>query len=151
MPHLSVNELWDQYRLKEAKAPSEPPHVEHFCDNEKDADACVDLILKGLKRATTSALASYRETDEPLPEPGKVLVVTNWAGEAKAIICTHTVTVCRMGDVPAAFAALEGEGDGTLIWWRTAHRAFWERTVAGHVIDDNFPVVCEEFDLITTV
>ena len=150
MLHPSISRLWDRYRATKVGAPSEPPLAEHFCDNEVDANTCVDLVLAGVKRATASALASYHEDREPLPEPGKLLIVTNWAGEAKAIIRTHTVTVRRFGDVPATFAILEGEGDGTLAWWRDAHRAFWERTLPGHTLDDDLLVICEEFELIVT-
>ncbi|MGN7159040.1 ASCH domain-containing protein [Sphingomonas sp. SAFR-052] len=150
MAHPSIKRLWDRYRAAIVGASSGPPIAEYFCDNEADANRCADLILAGIKRATASALASYQETGEPLPEPGKLLIVTNWSGEAQGIIRTHTVTVRRFGDVPPAFAMLEGEGDGTLTCWREAHRAFWERTLPGHVIDDDLLVVCEEFELIAT-
>lgn len=148
MRHPSISRLWEQYRIVEPCAPNEPPVAEYFCDNEADANACFDLICSGLKRATTSALASYQEAGDPLPRPGKLLIVTNWIGEAKALIRTRCVTVYRFGDVPATFAKLEGEGDGTFAWWRNAHRAFWERTLTSHVVDDDLRVICEEFELL---
>ncbi len=150
MRHPSIDRLWGQYQIMEACAPSEPPVAEYFCDNEADANACADLICSGLKRATASALASYQEAGEPLPEPGKLLIVTNWMGEAKALVRTHTVTVHRFSDVPATFATLEGEGDGTLAWWRDAHCAFWKRTLPDYIVDDDLLVVCEEFEVIAT-
>ncbi|WP_409929068.1 ASCH domain-containing protein [Sphingomonas sp. BAUL-RG-20F-R05-02] len=149
MRHPSIHRLWDQYRIQEGCAPSEPPVAEHFCDNEIDANTCADLICSELKRATASALVSYQDAGEPLPKPGKLLIVTNWIGEARALIRTHRVMVYRFADVPATFAELEGEGDGTLAWWRATHRAFWERTLIDHVVDDDLRVVCEEFALLT--
>jgi uncharacterized protein YhfF len=148
MRHPSIHRLWDQYRIQEGCTPSEPPVAEHFCDNEIDANTCADLICSELKRATASALVSYQDAGEPLPKPGKLLIVTNWIGEARALIRTHRVMVYRFADVPATFAELEGEGDGTLAWWRATHRAFWERTLIDHVVDD-LRVVCEEFALLT--
>ena len=148
VPRPSAVALWDRYRSVDPHAPGEPPPAEHFCDNEHDADLCVELILTGRKRATASALAAYRHAGEALPQPGKLLIVTNWAGEAKALIRTVRVTTCRFGDVPASFARLEGEGDGTLAWWRDAHRAFWQRTLPDRVVDDDLSVVCEEFEVV---
>lgn len=145
-----VARFWDRYRATNACAPSDQPVAEHFCDNETDADVCVNLVLAGIKRATASALASYQEDCEPVPASGKLTIITNWAGEAKALIRTHTVTICRFGDVSPDFAALEGEGDGTLAWWRETHRVFWERSLPMHIIDDDLLVVCEEFELIAT-
>ena len=150
MHHHSVTKFWDRYRSTDACAPSEPPVAEHFCDNETDADACADLVLAGIKRATASALAAYQEDCEPLPSAGKLTIVTNWAGEAKALVRTCAVTIRRFDDVPAEFAILEGEGDGTLTWWRNTHRAFWARTLPGHIIGNDLLVVCEEFELVAT-
>jgi uncharacterized protein YhfF len=39
-------------------------------------------VLSGRKRATSSALVEYQRAGEPLPRPGKLLIVTDWAGEA---------------------------------------------------------------------
>lgn len=150
MHRHSVARFWDRYRTTNACASSEWPVAEHFCDNETDADACVDLVLAGIKRATASALVSYQEDCDPIPASGKLTIITNWAGEAKALIRIHTVTICRFGDVSPRFAALEGEGDGTLDWWRETHRVFWERSLPMHVIDDDLLVVCEEFELVAT-
>ena len=150
MSHPSIITLWDRYRLTEPRGSSEAPLAEHFCDNEEDANICVGLILKGLKKASSSALVAYQEAGEALPQPGKLLIVTDWAEKAKALIQTHTVTVRRFSDVPVSFAKLEGEGDGTLAWWRNARRTFWERTLSGHVVDDNMYVVCEEFEVVLT-
>lgn len=150
MHHHSVAEFWDRYRATDVCAPSEPPVSEHFCDNETDADTCADLVQEGRKRATASALVAYQENGEALPSSVKLTIVTNWAGEAKALIRTRSVTVRWFGDVPAEFAALEGEGDGTLAWWRNTHRAFWARDLSEHIIDDDLLVVCEEFELVAT-
>lgn len=150
MHQHSVARFWDRYRATNTSAPSERPVAEHFCDNETDADACADLVLAGIKRATASAFASYQADGEPVPASGKLTIITNWAGEAKALICTRTVTICRFGDVSPEFAALEGEGDGTLAWWRESHRDFWERSLPIHTIDDDLLVVCEEFELVAT-
>lgn len=146
MPHPSVTALWERYRALNPDVAMALPSVEHFCDNRDDADLCVALVLEGRKRATSSAFIDYQREGEPLPEPGKRIILTDWSGEARALIETRTVTVCRFGDVPAGFAALEGEGDGSLAGWRAIHRAFWNRR--GETVDDDFMVVCEVFEVL---
>jgi uncharacterized protein YhfF len=146
MPHSSVIALWARYRALNPDAAVALPNVECFCDNREDADLCAALVLQGRKRATSSALIDYQREGEPLPEPGKLVILTDWSGEAKALIETKAVAVRRFGDVSAGFAALEGEGDGSLAGWRAAHRAFWMRR--GETVDDDFMVVCEAFEVL---
>lgn len=148
-PQASVLALWARYRAMVPAAPALPPPAEYFCDNRAEADACLALVLSGRKRATSSALVEYQRAGEPLPRPGKLLIVTDWAGEAGALIRTHSVTIRRFGDVPASFARMEGEGDLSLAGWRAMHHAFWTRnSSADEIVDDDFQIVCEEFDLV---
>jgi uncharacterized protein YhfF len=79
-------------------------------------------------------------------------VVTNWLGEAKAIIRTTRVEIRRFVDVDEAFAAAEGEGDGTLAWWRSVHQAYYERVLAGSscIVDDDLEIACEHFEVLLT-
>ena len=54
--------------------------------------------------------------------------------------------------VDATFAADEGEGDGTLEWWRAAHRGYFGRVSAklGAKFDEMTPVICQRFRLLWT-
>ena len=148
--HPSMTELWARYRYVNADAPTEAPAAFHFCDNRQDADTCLALVLEGRKRATASSLAELQLAGVPVPQPGEFSIVTNWAGEARAIIRTTSVEIRRFAEVDEAFARTEGEGDGTLAWWRTAHRAYFERVLAGsgHVVDDDLEIACERFELV---
>jgi uncharacterized protein YhfF len=103
---------------------------------------------RAARAQASDILGPYRLSagGEPLPEPGKLVILTDWSGEAKALIETKAVAVRRFGDVSAGFAALEGEGDGSLAGWRAAHRAFWMRR--GETVDDDFMVVCEAFEVL---
>lgn len=124
----------------------------HFCDNEADADLCAELVLAGRKRATAPCLAELELAGEAIPRPGDLAVVTNWAGEAQAIIRTSAVEIKRFADVDEDFARAEGEGDGTLAWWREAHRAYYQRVLAGsgHAAGDDLEIVCEHFEPLFT-
>ena len=52
--------------------------------------------------------------------------------------------------VTAAFAAIEGEGDGSLEYWRRAHWAYFGRECArvGREPSLAMPVACERFQVI---
>lgn len=44
----------------------------------------------------------------------------------------------------------EGEGDGSLEYWRNVHDEFFSKEMAeiGKLFDEDMPVVCEEFELV---
>lgn len=150
--HASVILLWTRYRASHPAAPSDVPASYHYCDNQQDADLCGELVVAGRKRATAASVAELRLAGEPIPRPGDYAIVTNWAGEALAVIRTTAVDIRRFGDVDETFAEHEGEGDLTLKWWRTAHRAYYRRVLAGsdYVIDDDLEIVCERFEAVFT-
>jgi uncharacterized protein YhfF len=56
----------------------------------------------------------------------------------------------RFSDVDAEFARADGEGDGSLSWWRTAHRDYYTRVLSGsgQTVDDDLAIVCERFEVL---
>jgi len=124
----------------------------HFCDNQVDADELAELVLAGRKQATAGALWSYEAEDEPLPRPGDFSVVTTWSGTPRCVIRTTGVEVVPFGSVTAEFAAAEGEGDGSLEYWRQAHRTAFEReaVLTGRPPSEEMPVVRERFEVVYT-
>lgn len=150
--HPSVGHFWARYRAANPGAPAEVPAIVHFCDNQEDADMCAELVVAGRQSATAPSLAELRRAGDPLPSVGDLAIVTNWAGEAKALIRTCSAEVRSFSEVDEEFAQAEGEGDGSLGWWRTAHRAYYTRTLAGsgQILDDDLAIVCERFELLLT-
>ena len=148
--HPSVEALWTRYRALDPAAPAQTPIAYHFCDNEADARTCLALVLAGTKRATACSLAELEAAGAPIPAAGDFAIVTDWAGVAKAVLRTTAVEVRRFGDVDAAFAAAEGEGDGSLAWWREAHHGYFSRVLAGsgHAVDDDLLIACEHFEVV---
>ncbi|TCK23818.1 uncharacterized protein YhfF [Ancylobacter aquaticus] len=146
----SLGQLWARYRAVNADAPMEAPAAFHFCDNAEDANLCLALVLAGVKRATATSLAEVRLARAALPQPGEFFLVTDWAGEARAVIRTISVEIRRFSEVDEEFARLEGEGDGTLAWWREAHLAYYRRVLAGsgHVVDGDLEIACERFERV---
>ena len=115
-----------------------------FGDSPAMADELLALVLAGTKTATCGALTSFGPS-EPMPEAGRRDLVLDGSGNPAAIIETQTVKICRFDEVDADFARDEGEGDGTLEFWRDAHRAYFERNGGWSA---SMMVVCERFRLI---
>lgn len=121
-----------------------------FGDSPAMADELAALVLQGIKRATAGALRAYEGQAKPLPRPGELSIVTSGAGVPLCVIETLAVEVRPFDQVDADFAATEGEGDGTLAFWRAAHAAFFSRECAqaGRVFSPDMPVVCERFRVV---
>ena len=123
---------------------------DYFCADEHNANLCAELVVAGRKRATCSLAYWYLEKGERMPAQGDLLVVTDWSGHPKALVEMVFVTLCPFDEIDAAFAAEEGEGDGSLAWWREAHKAFFEREMKaeGREFDEHATLVLERFRVV---
>jgi len=81
-----------------------------------------------------------------MPEAGDLSVVLDGAGAPLCVIRTTSVEVRPFGDVDAAYAWTEGEGDRSLEHWRRAHLEFFAEE--GTQADDDTEVVLETFELL---
>lgn len=146
----SIVRLWDRYRAINSHAPANVPISFHFCDNQEDADLCASLVAEGRKRATAPSAAELELAGDPMPRVGDYAIVTNWAGDAVAVIRTASVETRLFAEIDEEFAHAEGEGDLTLEWWRTAHQKYYEHVLAGssYTVDADLEIVCERFDLM---
>ena len=122
----------------------------HFDDNEQSANELGRLVLDGTKKATAGLQWSYEAANKRLAKLGDLSVVTNWQGQPLCIIETTKVDVVPYEQVSESFAAIEGEGDGSLSYWREAHWAYFGRECRriGRQPSPKMPVVCEQFRLI---
>lgn len=151
--HKTVKEMWHEYlntldqnnlfRLSNI-------HVWHFCDNKKDADECARLVLSGIKRATSPSIWELKLNNEKIPEVNDIDLITDWDGIAKCIIRTVAVEILPFHRVTPKHAALEGEGNGSLKYWRKAHQAYYERVLEGsnYQFQKNMPIAFQQFEVI---
>ncbi len=109
-----------------------------FGDGPALADELLDLVIRGVKTATCS-------TDDQASTPGARWIVLDGGGEPRCVIETTEVTYRRFGEVDAAFALDEGEGDRSLDYWRSAHRNYFGRQ--GKFREDMM-LMCERFHLV---
>jgi uncharacterized protein YhfF len=116
-----------------------------FGDTPELADELLALVIAGRKTASCGALHQFGPGGEPLPEVGRRDVVLDGRGRPAAVIETLEVSHRRFDEVDAAFAAEEGEGDGSLESWTRDHIAYFGRN-GGFAPD--MAVVCERFRLV---
>ncbi len=149
---LTEQELWKAYlsTLPEELASTLHYTAWHFCDNEADANELAELVLAGVKRGTASSLWTYEVTGDSVPVVGERSVILDWSGNAKCIIQTTHIDLVPYGEVTEAFAAIEGEGDKSLAYWRAAHDPFFTRECErlGLVFNESMPVICEQFEVV---
>ncbi|WP_193332880.1 ASCH domain-containing protein [Pseudoalteromonas ulvae] len=149
MMHPSVTTICHKY-FKQCHLPYVALSSWHFCDNEVDANACAKLVLDDIKRATSPSLWWFEAHHQPLPQRGDLNVVTNWQGEALCIIETTHVAITPFNEITEQYAALEGEGDKSLAYWRKVHWDYYHRELAGTAFTptDTMPIVCETFKVV---
>ena len=124
--------------------------VFYFGDSEALADELAVLVCSGTKRGTASSLWSLEAEGKRPPCQGDLSIVTNWAGKPFCTIETSRGDIIPFSQVGADFAALEGEGDGSLAEWRAGHNAYFARECArlGRPFEPDMPVVCEHFQVV---
>ena len=74
---------------------------------------------------------------------------------ARPVVITRVVRseIVPFDAVTAEYAALEGEGDLSLEYWRAAHRDFFGRECAriGRSPSEDMPVACGVFEVIEVI
>lgn len=128
-------------------------HFDTYGDSEVQSRELVELIRRGQKRAGTSLLWTHERDDEPIPKTGDIAIVLDHRNEPVLVTRPIQVDVVPYCDVTAEYAACEGEGDGSLDYWREVHWAFFSRESVriGMTVDPWMPLVCCRFEVLTIV
>ena len=154
---MAVNEsatrMWEAFvgsGLADAPDAKTPHTAWQFGAGRAMGDELAALVLDGRKRATAGALWSYEHEGESVPEAGEYSVILDGSGDACCIIRTTAVEVVPFEDVTEEFAATEGEGDGSLAYWREGHWRYFTSELAefGRSAEPDMPVVCERFEVV---
>jgi uncharacterized protein YhfF len=146
----SIAEFWDRFAAVGSVDRSRFYEAFHFGDNEELANSLAKLVLAGTKRATAGSVWSFEAQGKRIPRPGDLSVVTDFSGTPLCVIETTQVDVLPFNEVGAAFAAVEGEGDGSLAYWQEAHTVYFSRECAryGRTFTPNMLVSCERFNVV---
>jgi predicted acetyltransferase/uncharacterized protein YhfF len=152
-PLPSIASAIEKLRARGIEIPSGPVRVDSYGDSPELSASLIALIRAGPKRAGTSLLWALEAENEPLPEAGQIEIVVDHRNEPVLITRITRVEVLPYASVTAEYAAIEGEGDGSLEYWREAHWAFFSRECErlGREASESMPVVCSVFEVLIVV
>jgi uncharacterized protein YhfF len=127
--------------------------VDGYGDSPELSRELLALIVSGRKRAGTGLLWAIEHDGEDLPQLGDIELVIDHAHHPALVTRLTEVDIRAFNAVDERYAAIEGEGDGSLAFWRRAHEAFFARECAriGRTPTPDMPVVCCVFELLAVV
>jgi uncharacterized protein YhfF len=126
-----------------------PPQLQWFGATPEQADESLDLVLRGIKTATSAPLRDYEAEGENIPAVGDLAILLDGGGHPRALLRTTQVDVVRFDKVSDEHAYAEGEGDRSLTHWRDVHEWFfkeYDHNLRGFA--PNMLVVCERFEVL---
>lgn len=139
-------------KLRALGIPHRPDRVriDSYGDSDELSQELIALIHGGQKCATASLVWSYEHSHESMPEAGDIEIVVDHLGHASLITRIAHVEVLPYSAVTHDHAAAEGEGDGSLEYWRKAHWAFFSRECAriGRTPSETMPVIFVRFEVV---
>lgn len=146
----AIQEYWERYQEK-AQVRLKMPSAWKFGDGTKEmGDTLANLVIKGIKTATTASAIVHEIEEEPLPQVGEYAIILNGDDEPAAIIQYTQIDLVRMNEVSPAYAAAEGEGDLSYDYWYQAHVNFftWELGLYDMTFTPDLLLVCQSFRVV---
>lgn len=125
-----------------------PPPAWSFGHDPAGADAGLELVLQGVRTATSAGAWEYEAAGAEPPRAGDLTILLDGAGSPRALLRTTAVRVVAFDEVDAAHAAAE---DGVpLAQWRDTHREQLAADLAGtgRRFSGDLPVLLEAFRLL---
>ncbi len=129
-----------------------PPLI-WFGDDPEMARELGELVREGRKTATAGLLWKWRHDGRQTAKPGDRQVIIDWGGNPLAVIEMTEVRIVPFEEVDEGFARDEGEGDGSLDYWRRVHWDFFARECGriGREPIPTMPIVCMRFRVLHAV
>jgi uncharacterized protein YhfF len=124
--------------------------AEAWGDNPALADELGALIACGKKTASCTTWWEFAAGDCAVPALDLLTVVLDGAGRPLCVVETWQIESKPFHQVDAAFAAAEGEDDGSYRSWREGHWRYFTRSLAalGREPREDMLVVCERYRVI---
>ena len=127
------------------------PEADFFHDNKADANRLAILTKNGIKQASSGLYSLYQHYNVALPKVGNTQIITDFDGNAQAIIQTTHVDTIRFKNITKSYAQLDmATTVDPLKTWKKAHWDFFTT-----ILKDNnqkptqdMLVVCETFKTI---
>lgn len=147
----TTTDYWNLFQQQNPEFKNLPePSSFYYGDNKKVADECAGLVINKIKQATSPSMWWFEKNNEPLPQAGDLAIVTDWDGNPKAIVKTIRIEIVRFKDISPEYARIEGEGDGSLAYWKKEHWNYYanEMKAFGEYPTEEMEIVCEYFETI---
>lgn len=130
--------------------PPGPVRVDGYGDSAALSMELLALIASGRKRAGTGLLWAYQHDHEPIAQVGDIEIVVDHLHRPALVTRIVSSQVLAFDQVSADYAAIEGEGDGSLAYWRKGHWNFFSRECRriGREPADDMPVICNVFEVL---
>jgi uncharacterized protein YhfF len=124
--------------------------VDGYGDSEELSNELLALIRSGRKRAGTGLLWAYQHDGQHITQNGDIEIVVDHLNVPAMVTRVVSSEVIEFYQVTAEYAALEGEGDGSLAYWRWAHWNFFGRECKriGREPVESMPVICTVFEVL---
>lgn len=146
----SVEDVIAELKQRGFLLPEGPVRLDEYGDSPELETELIELIKSGKKRASAALVWSYEAEGMSLPNVGDLEIVVNSAGSPALLTRIASAEVVPFSQVTEEHAALEGEGDLSLKYWRQTHWEFFARE-CGHVARNptpEMPVLCIRFELL---
>ena len=146
----AISAFWETFLKKTGKDVS-VQYIDcfYFDNSEESANALLELVLNGTKKATSTSLHFFERRNLPVPKAGDFNIVTDWNGVPHCVIQTTNVTVLPFREITFDICKREGEDDN-LESWRNGHIHFFteDGEAEGYRFTWDMPVVFEDFEVV---
>ena len=144
----SIQQFWESYLSKLPRNHVHRflvPETDRFGNSAEMADKLGNLVVRGIKSATCSRYLG----DNILNDAG-LSIILNSKQNPLCLIEIYEITVRRYCDIDEEWVASEGEGDGSLDYWRNAHWKFFSQEAEnlGYELSEAMLLSCERFRVL---
>ena len=148
----SVSEMWNNFTKLNPEFKNEAiPESDFFHNNREDANRLAELTLKGKKKASSGLYSLYKHYNVDLPKVGTKQIITDFDGNAQAIIENKSVDIVPFDKISDEYAEMDmGTDIEPLEKWKKAHWDFFESVLeeSGEKPNEKMLVVCVRFETI---
>lgn len=148
-----IDELIAKVRAAGVLLPPGRVRADGYGDSPELSAELIDLIRTGPKRAGTGLLWAMEHDGDEMPRVGDIEIVVDHRDEPVLLTRVTQVDVVPFDAVSSEYAAVEGEGDGSLAFWRDGHWRFFTRECRriGREPRADMLVVCARFELLAVL
>jgi uncharacterized protein YhfF len=151
MPSIpTVESLIAQLGAMGIVLPPGPVHADGYGDSAELSEELLEPIRTGRKRAGTGLLWAYEHDGEHIAQVGDLEIVIDHLHAPALVTRIVSSEIIPFNEVTAEYAAIEGEGDGSLEHWRRGHWNYFSRECERirRVPDSTMSVICNVFEVV---